>query len=64
MLRVYCRGALSAPLSDGHVSELLSDPKRRWVAASGEVVFESEGDDWLGIVGPMPMDAGIAVETA
>jgi hypothetical protein len=64
MLRVYCRGVLSAPLSEDHVTALLSDPKRHWVAASGQVVIELEGDDWAGMVGPLAVDAGIAAETA
>jgi hypothetical protein len=65
MLRVYCRGVLSAPLSEGQAKALLSDPKRHWVAASGEVVLETENDPWLGIAGAMPVDAGeVVVETA
>ena len=65
MLRVYCRGVLSAPLTEGQVRTLLSDPKRHWVAASGELVIEAGYDLWDGIAGPVRIDAGdIVSETA
>lgn len=65
MLRVYCRGALSAPLSEGQVRALLSDPARGWVPASGEVILETEDDGWLGLPGVVPVDAGrVVVESA
>ncbi len=65
MLRVYCRGVLSAPLSDGTVRALLSDPTRRWVAASGELVIDVDDEPWLGMAGALPMDSGeVVVETA
>ena len=56
--RIYCRGLLSAPLSDGQVKALLTDPKRHWVAASGELVIETVDAPWVGIAGALPMDAG------
>ncbi len=58
ILRVYCRGVLSAPLSDGQVKALLTDPKRHWVAASGELVIETMDDHRVGIAGALPVDAG------
>ena len=44
---------------------MLTDPKRHWVAASGELVIETVDDLWAGMAGPVPIDTGdVVVETA
>lgn len=64
-LRVYCRGTLSAPLTEGQVRVMLGDAKRRWVAATGAVVIEGGVDGWPEIAGPLVLDVGdVVVETA
>lgn len=57
VLRVCCRGVLSAPLAEETVRAMLADERRRWVTATGEVLLD--------VPGPMPIDDGeIAVESA
>lgn len=64
VLRVYCRGALSAPLSDGQVKAMLSDQKRRWVAVSGELVLDAGDTGWLGAAGPPAGSSDAVFESA
>jgi hypothetical protein len=40
--RLYSRGMLSAPMSEGHLAELLTSRTGSWVAAAGTLIIEGD----------------------
>lgn len=59
-LRVYCRGMLSGPISDGQVVGMLAGPRSRWVEARGELVVPVDGGGWSPLTSSVLHDGDVS----